>query len=211
MLDIVPFVLGPVETNTYLVADPASGQAVVIDPAWEGERLADEARRRGWRIVALWITHAHFDHLAGVPGLWRTVEPRPQVLLHPADRPLWEMQGGAPWFGIPVEPLPSPTGALRPGMSLTLGDYTFEVRHAPGHTPGHVIFVCTQAGLAFVGDVIFRESIGRADLPGGDYATLIRSIREQVFTLPPTTRLLPGHGPETTVGHEQAFNPFLKG
>ena len=74
-----------------------------------------------------------------------------------------------------------------------------------------MIFVCAQAGLAFVGDVIFRESIGRTDLPGGDYATLIRSIREQVFTLPPTTRLLPGHGPETTVEHEQAFNPFLKG
>ncbi len=209
MLEIVPFVLGPVETNTYLVADPQSGQAVVIDPAWAGERLAAEAQRRGWRIVALWITHAHFDHLAGVPGLWRTVEPPPPVWLHPADRPLWEVQGGAPWFGIPVGPLPNPTEDLLPGAPLTLGRYTFEVRHAPGHTPGHVILFCPQVGVAWVGDVIFRQGIGRTDLPGGDHATLLRSIREQVFTLPPATRLLPGHGPATTVAHEQANNPFL--
>ena len=210
MLTILPFILGPVETNTYLVADPESGQAVVIDPAWEGEILAREAQRRGWRIVALWVTHAHFDHLAGIPGLLAAVTPAPRVALHPLDKPLWAVQGGAGWFGIPLPPLPEPTDALAHGQRLTLGAFTFEVRHAPGHTPGHVMFYCPQAGVLFAGDVIFYEGIGRTDLPGGDFATLARSIHEQVYTLPPETRILPGHGPETTVGHEQAHNPFVR-
>lgn len=210
MLRIVRLVLGPLETNTYLVADLRSGQAVVIDPADRGEHIAQMAEQQGWHIVAVWVTHAHFDHIAGVPGLMGRVTPAPRIGLHPLERPLWETKGGAGWFGLGLGTLPEPTEDLTHGRRLSLGEAVFEVRHAPGHTPGHVVLYCPQEQVLFGGDVLFYEGIGRTDLPGGDYATLIRSIREQVFTLPPETRVLPGHGPATTVAHEQRYNPFLQ-
>jgi hydroxyacylglutathione hydrolase len=135
--------------------------------------------------------------------------PPPPVALHPADAVLWRMQGGAPLFGFHIDPGPEPTVDLFHGQILRLGRYQLEVRHAPGHTAGHVVFCCLGERVAFCGDVIFRGSIGRTDLPGGDYDTLMDSIREQILTLPDETRLLSGHGPETTVGLERGWNPFL--
>lgn len=208
-LEIVSFVLGPVETNTYLAADGQSGEAVVIDPAADGKLIANRAAERHWRIAAIWLTHAHFDHLAGAVGVAQAVQPSPPIALHPADLPLWEMQGGAPYFGMHIDPGPRPTISLQHGQILTVGAYQFEVRHAPGHTPGHVIFYCAAERLAFCGDVIFWGSIGRTDLPGGSYQTLLHSIRTQILTLPDETRLLSGHGEETTVGLERRQNPFL--
>lgn len=209
MLEIVRFVLGPVMTNAYLVADPRTREAVVIDPADEGSRIVAEAEKRSWRIAHLWLTHAHFDHLAGAAQIADLLNPPPPVALHPEDYPLWRVQGGAPYFGMHIDPGPEPSVELYHGQKLFLGDNLFEVRHAPGHTRGHVIFVCAAQGVAFCGDVIFQAGIGRTDLPGGDYATLIHSIRTQVLTLPDETRLLCGHGPETTVGVERRTNPFL--
>jgi glyoxylase-like metal-dependent hydrolase (beta-lactamase superfamily II) len=133
----------------------------------------------------------------------------PPVALHPADYPLWRMQGGAPLFGMRIDPRPEPTVELKPGMVMRLGPVTFEVRHTPGHTPGHVIFYCPQAGIAFCGDVIFRNSIGRTDLPGGSHAALLNSIQSQVLSLPDDTKLYSGHGEVTTVGEERIGNPFL--
>jgi glyoxylase-like metal-dependent hydrolase (beta-lactamase superfamily II) len=210
MLSILTLPLGPVETNAYLVADPASGEAVVIDPAWDGQRILKEARRRGWRITNLWLTHAHFDHLGGAAAVAEGVTPMPPVALHPGDYGLWRVQGGAALFGMEIEPCPEPTVDLSQFIRLHLGDAEFEVRHAPGHTPGHVVFYCAEEGVAFCGDVIFQGSIGRTDLPGGDYGTLIHSIRTQILSLPDDTRLLSGHGPETTVGVERLYNPFLR-
>jgi glyoxylase-like metal-dependent hydrolase (beta-lactamase superfamily II) len=209
MLEIVSFVLGPVQTNSYLVADPGTGEAVAIDPAWNGKTIAIEAQRRGWRIGSLWLTHAHFDHLGGAGETADSTDPPPPVALHPDDYLLWRAQGGAPLFGLRIDPGPEPTIDLQHGQILRLGGSTFEVRHAPGHTAGHVIFYCSGAKVAFCGDVIFAGSIGRTDLPGGDYATLMNSIRTQVLTLPDDTRLLSGHGPETSVGVERIYNPFL--
>jgi glyoxylase-like metal-dependent hydrolase (beta-lactamase superfamily II) len=171
--------------------------------------IASEAAKRGWRVGSIWLTHAHFDHLAGAGGVADHVNPPPPVALHPDDYPLWRMQGGAMLFGMRIDPGPEPTVDLNHGMILHLGNYQFEVRHAPGHTPGHVILVCAEENLAFCGDVIFQGSIGRTDLPGGDYATLMDSIHQQVLTLTDETRLLSGHGPETTVGQERRNNPFL--
>ena len=209
MLEIISMMLGPVQTNSYIVGDPRTKDAVVIDPADEGLRILDEAARRGWHIGSIWLTHAHFDHLAGAAEVADGSSPPPPVALHPQDYPLWRAQGGALLFGLKIDPGPEPTIDLEHGQILHLGRYRFEVRHAPGHTPGHVMFYCAEQKVLFCGDVIFQGSIGRTDLPGGDYQTLMNSIRTQVLSLPEDTRLLTGHGPETTVGLERRYNPFL--
>ena len=209
MIEIVSLVLGPVDTNVYLIADPQSGEAVVIDPAWDGRLITAEAEKRGWRITKIWVTHGHFDHFAGATAIIEGIKPAPAVALHPGDLPLWQMQGGAPFFGMRIDPVPDPNIPLSHGQTLKLGATRFEVRHAPGHTPGHVVFYCHDEKLVFCGDVIFMSGIGRTDLPGGSFLTLMRSIQAQILSLPDDTRLLSGHGPETTVGEERKENPFL--
>jgi hydroxyacylglutathione hydrolase len=210
MLEIVSFVLGPADTNAYLVADSATYSAAVIDPAWDGAVILEEARRRGWRIAHLWFTHAHFDHIGGAGAIADGLNPLPLVALHPADHVLWRAEGGAPLFGFKIDPGPEPTVDLEQGQRLLLGEVEFEVRFTPGHTPGHCIFYVPSDGVCFCGDLIFQNSVGRADLPGGDWEQLVRSIHTQVFTLPDGTRLLPGHGPESTVDQEKRLNPFLR-
>ncbi len=210
-LDLVRLVVGPLETNTYLLADRASGIAVVVDPGAEGERIAEVARQRGWTIRHVWLTHAHFDHIGGLAALAEALPTWPLVAMHPDDLWLWRLEGGARLFGFRLDPGPEPTVFLQHGQRLRVGEVEFQVRHAPGHTPGHVMFYAPRLRWLLAGDVIFREGIGRTDLPQGDFHTLLRSIHEQVLSLPDETRILPGHGPETTVGHERRFNPFLAG
>lgn len=210
-LSIATFTLGPAQTNAYLVADPATGEAAVIDPSWDGQLILDEARKRGWRIAHLWYTHAHFDHIGGAAAIADALNPLPLVALHPADHTLWRAEGGAPLYGLRIDPGPEPTIDFVHGQVLRLGSVTFEVRYTPGHTPGHVVLYCHQERVCFCGDLIFQGSVGRTDLPGGDWQTLETSIRSRIYTLPADTRLLPGHGPETTVGEEQAHNPFVSG
>ena len=210
MLEIVTLVLGPVSTNAYLVADPDTGEAAAIDPAWDGRLISEEAMRRNWRIGQVWITHAHFDHIGGCGDLARELEEAPVIALHPHDRQLWKDKGGAALFGYSLPASPAPTLELADGMELHLGQATFMVQHTPGHTPGHCIYYCAQAGVCFCGDLIFQNSVGRTDLPGGDWGELEVSIRTKVYSLPDETRLLSGHGPETTVGLEKRGNPFVR-
>ena len=209
MLEIVPFTLGPALTNAYLVADPDSKDAAVIDPSWDGHVILAEAQRRGWRIAHLWYTHAHFDHIGGAAEIADALNPLPLVALHPNDHVLWRAGGGAPLFGFRIDPGPEPTIDFVHGQILRLGNVQFEVRFTPGHTTGHCVLYCAQENVCFCGDLIFAGSVGRTDLPGGDWATLETSIRQQIYTLPDSTRLLSGHGPETTVGEEKRFNPFV--
>ena len=211
MLDIVSFTLGPAQTNAYLVADSDTKEAVVIDPAWDGHIILAEAQKRGWRIGHLWYTHAHFDHIGGAGAIADALNPLPLVALHPNDHVLWRAGGGGAIFGFDIDPGPEPTIDFVHGQKMKLENYEFEVRFTPGHTTGHCILCVESESICFCGDLIFNGSVGRTDLPGGDWETLVKSIREQVFVMPDKTRLLSGHGPETSVGNEKRSNPFVGG
>ncbi len=211
MLKIHKMTLGPALTNTYIVANEATKDVAVIDPSWDGHLILAAAKDRGWRIANIWLTHAHFDHFGGAAAVADGSSPPPPVALHPDDYRLWRALGGAGEFGIEMDPGPEPTIDFSHGQHIYLGDIDFEVLHAPGHSPGSVIFYCKEEGLAFSGDVIFQGSIGRTDLPLASYDVLMESIRTQILTLPDDTRLLVGHGPETFVAAERITNPFLQG
>lgn len=219
MLEIVSFTLGPAQTNAYLVADSGTKEAAVIDPAWDGQLILAEAQKRGWRIAHLWYTHAHFDHIGGAGAIADALNPLPLVALHPNDHVLWRAGGGGAIFGFDIDPGPEPTIDFYQGQILRLGSVEFEVRFTPGHTPGHCILYVADPdaraersrSVCFCGDLIFAGSVGRIDLPGGNWDQLEESIRTQVFTMPDETRLLSGHGPETTVGEEKRNNPFVGG
>ncbi len=213
MLEIKTWVLGPVATNTYLAGDTDNRQAVIIDPAWDGTRLASDIQAEGWQVKAIWLTHAHFDHFAGLADLLESLGPElPEdfyVGMHPKDTPLWKVRGGAIMFGIQVKKAPRPGHDFSEGDRLQVGKYEFIVHHAPGHSSGHVIFHCPEEKILFSGDLIFKQGVGRTDLLGGSYQTLIQSIQKWVLPLPDETRIYSGHGPETTVGDEKKNNPFL--
>ncbi len=208
--EIFTYVLGSLENNSYLLVDPQSFEGVVIDPSFDSERLVADARMKGVEIRMVLLTHAHFDHIAGVQKCCESETPPIPVALHPADFELYRQGGGAANFGITVEKGPSPQVHLVNGQVLRVGNIEFFVYHTPGHTLGHVIFYCPAAEAAFCGDLIFAGSVGRTDLPGGNYDQLIASIRASILVLPPNTRLFSGHGPETTVAEEIASNPFLQ-
>lgn len=209
MLEIVSFTLGPAATNAYLVADPETKEAAVIDPAWDGHLILEAAEKRGWRIAHLWYTHAHFDHIGGAGAIADALNPLPLVALHPNDHVLWRAGGGGAFFGVDIDPGPEPTIDFTHGQKLRLGGAEFEVRFTPGHTLGHCILYVPEEKLCFCGDLIFKASVGRTDLPGGNWDELVQSIKTQVFVMPDETRLLSGHGPETTVGEEKRNNPFV--
>ena len=209
-LTISAYVLGPLENNTYLLADSTSSEAVIIDPALGSEALLEEIQRNHLKITAIWITHAHFDHISGINQLVKALHPLEAIWLHPDDLELWRQGGGARYFGINLRPDVDPTAFFSHGQQLNLGKYFIEVRHTPGHTPGHVVFYAKDLATVFCGDLIFYRSVGRTDLPGGDPSILLNSIRRQILTLPPQTRLLSGHGPETSAGDEKSENPYLR-
>lgn len=207
-MKIQVFTDGAFAENSYLARCDDAGTAVVVDPGAGAGRLVEVIREEELDVVAVLLTHGHVDHVEGVPSVRSEVDA--PIFLHPDDRPLYESAPEqARHFGVDLVAPPPPDRELRHGDTLTFGDRTFQVRHAPGHAPGHVILWDESRAVAFVGDVVFRGSIGRTDLPGGDFRELMRSIREQVLTLPDETRLLTGHGPETTVEDERTGNPFL--
>lgn len=210
-LQILRLTQGATMTNAYVVGDETSETAVVIDPAWDGAEIHEEAKAHEWRITNIWLTHAHFDHFVGLAELHELEPGSIPVSLHPDDHPLWRVHGGAGFFGMETfDPGPEPTIEFEHGMTLRLGSHEFEVRHTPGHSPGHVCLLLAEANVVFCGDLIFAGSVGRTDVPGADSGVLMESIRREILPLPDETRLLPGHGPETTVGRERNSNPFLQ-
>jgi hydroxyacylglutathione hydrolase len=208
-VEIRAFTGGGFGQNAYLAVCGSSADCVAIDPGGGAPELAREIESNDLDLRAILLTHAHMDHIEGVSDV-RQIAPEVPIWLHPADLGLYRgVQRQAATFGLQVAPQPEPTDELAPGQRHEFGACTLEVRFTPGHAPGHVILVAPEAGVAFVGDVVFMGSIGRTDLPGGDFRRLMRSIREEVLTLPDDTKLFPGHGPPTTVGHERVGNPFL--
>jgi hydroxyacylglutathione hydrolase len=205
-------VLGPAQTNCYLVSadsarEDAAREAVAIDPAWEADAILAEARSAALTIKALLLTHGHFDHIGAVADLKDALQV--PLIAHAREIDLLSAAGGAKLFGFRIRSVPQPDRLVAHGDTIEIGALKFEVRYVPGHTVGHVAFVEPQHRSAFVGDVLFAGSIGRTDLPGGDYDTLIASITEQLLTLPDDFKVYPGHGPPTTIGVERRTNPFL--
>lgn len=207
---ILTYLLGPLDNNSYVLADSQTGDSAAIDPSFDCESMIADVRSRGLIIKKILLTHAHFDHIAGVEALCREW-PEAPVYLHPADLQYYLEGGGAAQFGFQIKPASTRRVLLEEGQTLRVGSLEVVVRHTPGHTPGHVVFYCPSGRAVFCGDLIFAGSVGRTDFPGGDGEQLIESIRTVILTCHPETRLLPGHGPETTVGEESASNPFLFG
>jgi hydroxyacylglutathione hydrolase len=209
-LHILP--AGPIQTNAYLLTEPARGEAVLVDaPGGVWAEVEPILRQEKCRLVELWLTHGHWDHMQGAAEVVRATGAR--VRAHAADRPLIETPEVMKRFMMPGQELePVKVDAwLQPGETMAALGLTFEVRHVPGHCPGNVLFYIKSGGLAFVGDALFAGSVGRTDLPGGDFAMLENSIRSQIYTLPDETRVFPGHGPDTTVGEEKRNNPYVAG
>lgn len=207
-LEIVALPNGQFAENCYLLADATTGEAVIIDPGQEPATFLKALGERGWRLQAIWITHAHLDHIMGVEAVHQaTAAP---IHLHPLDRQLYDAlpQFGT-WMGAELQPPPAPERELEAGQVLSVGGLRFSVRFTPGHTPGSVSFL--GEGRIFGGDVLFNGSIGRTDLPGGDLATLLSSIHSEFLSLPDSTILHSGHGPDSTIGIERLTNPFLTG
>lgn len=208
MIRVHSLTVGPFEENTWFLHDAAAGEVVVVDPGDEPARLAADIERLQARLVAIWITHAHLDHIGGVAGLKR-VWPDVPVHAHPLDAPLWQHAPRvAAGYGLPFDPPPPPDHPLAEADALTFGGEEFAVWHLPGHAPGHVGFIGRE--VAFLGDVLFAGSIGRTDLPLCDPSAMERSLA-RLPSLPDALAVHPGHGPSTTIGRERAGNPFLNG
>jgi len=201
--------VGITQTNCYVVGCEDTQDGVVIDPGGNPERILKTIEESGLTIRYVLNTHCHFDHMgANVEIVAATGAP---LALHPAELPLLQAQGGAAMFGVSARESPMPDLELEPGQMLEVGTLRFQVLHTPGHSAGgSVTFYLEEEGVAFDGDVLFAMGIGRTDLPGGNWDTLMRSIREVLFALPDETILYPGHGPQTTVGQEKRSNPWLR-
>ena len=201
--------VGITQTNCYIAGCDETMQGAVIDPGDNAERILKAVRESGLAVRYVFNTHCHFDHMGANADV---VEATGALLaLHPAELPILEARGGAAWFGVQVKESPSPDVELGPGQMLTVGTLRFQVLHTPGHSPGGVTLYLEEEGVAFDGDVLFASGVGRTDLPGGDWETLERSIRDVLIALPDETVLYPGHGPKTTVGQEKRSNPWVKG
>jgi hydroxyacylglutathione hydrolase len=206
-MHVVSATVGPFQENTWLIVDPEAARAVLVDPGDEPERLIGMVQASGATLEAIWLTHAHLDHIGGIAGVRRRW-PVP-VLLHPLDAKLYERGAAqAAMYGLPFEQPAPPDGELADAMRLHVGGLEFEVLHLPGHSPGHVVF--HGEGVLIGGDLLFAGSIGRTDFPGSDPAAMQRSLA-RVAEFPPETVVHPGHGLSTTIGEELQSNPFLNG
>ena len=204
---VTALTVGAFQENCYLLTDSVASVSVLVDPGAEPDRLIAAVERTGTALEAIWLTHAHLDHVGAIAGLKRRWNV--PVHLHPFDEPLYAMATRqAQLYGVEFEQPPPTDFPLGDGDVMRVGSFEFTVMHAPGHAPGHVVF--HGHGVAFVGDCLFAGSIGRTDLPLSNPKDLATSL-ERITTLPPDTVVYPGHGPATSIGAELRTNPFLTG
>ncbi len=209
------FPVGRLGCNCTVAVCSETGEALVVDPGDDADRIRAVLDRLGARVTKVVHTHAHLDHVLASQDIAQPTEA--EVLLHAGDTWLWEhVPTQASMFGWSVTPLAPPTGVLTDGQAVGFGRREAEVLHTPGHTPGSVCFLLGRADdprglppLLLSGDTLFRESVGRTDLWGTSFDELARSIRERLFTLPDQTEVIAGHGPPTTIAHERDENPFV--
>lgn len=208
LVSVVP--VGALQCNCTILGDPASGDAIVVDPGDEVHKVLAALRRHGLRCTAILNTHAHIDHVGANHALREATGAR--LMLHEADLPLYDnLRLQAEWLGglMKEPPRAEPDGHVGHGDSVRAGAVAADVLHTPGHTPGSICFRLDGEALVLTGDTLFAGSIGRTDLWGGDFEQEIDSIHRHLLTLDPATRVIPGHGPETTIGWERQHNPFL--
>lgn len=212
MITVQSFVFNPYQENTYVLYDE-SGACAIIDPGMyspaEEAELAGFIRENGLRPEAVLNTHCHIDHVLGNRFIYNEYGLIPKM--HEGELPLLvEVQNYAPQMGLRYEASPIPETFLEDGQSLRFGKSQLDLILVPGHSPAHLCFYVREQDFLIGGDVLFRNSIGRTDLPGGNHEELLMSIRQRVYTLPDNTIVYPGHGPETTVGDEKRHNPFVR-
>jgi len=207
-LIIVSLPVGVIQTNCYIVGCQDTKKGAIIDPGGDPEQILAQVERHELLIEYVLNTHAHFDHTYANGAIVRATGAK--LALHPQDLPLLNASGGAAMFGLRADPSPPPELELHDGDELEVGTLRFKVLHTPGHTPGHVCFYEQAHGVLFDGDVLFNRSIGRTDLPGGNFQQMMDSIQRVLFALPDDTMVYSGHGPATSIGDEKRFNPWLR-
>jgi hydroxyacylglutathione hydrolase len=202
-------VVGPLQCNCAILGCEKTKEAVIIDPGDEADKIISEVKSLGLTPKYLLHTHAHFDHIGGTKGVREAFQAT--VCLHGGDADIYKnlpMQGQM--FGMKFDPAPPLEKEIEDGEELSFGEYKLQIIHTPGHSPGGVCFrLLNSDEVLFSGDTLFRQSIGRTDLWGGDYSMLIRSIKSRLLVLEEDTRVYPGHGPHTRIGEEKRKNPFL--
>jgi hydroxyacylglutathione hydrolase len=205
---IETFPVGPLQCNCTILGDPTTGEAIVIDPGDDISRIHRRLTDLNLKLKQILITHAHIDHIGGALKLKRLIGA--PILLNENDLPLLQMMNvQAGWLGIETPETESPDASLDDSLKVGLENYPAQVIHTPGHTQGSVCLHFAPLNLLVAGDTLFANSIGRTDLPGGNGRQIIDSIKSRLLVLPENTRVLPGHGPATTIGQEKDRNPFL--
>lgn len=209
MIEILQLPLGPLQTNCYIFACTETMQAAVIDPSWNGRSIAATLTEKGWNLTHILLTHSHFDHVGGLAELKEEIDV--PIYIHPeAVEMLQQATQSAAYFQLTLPQPPAADKMLAEGDIVEVGNLKLNVLFTPGHAPGHVCFYVPEHNIIFDGDVLFQQSIGRTDLPGGDHALLMSNIHQKLMVLPDETHVLSGHGAATTIGAERQHNPFLK-